>query len=159
MRQYETIAIFDPDLSEEQRGSLLDRIKETLNQHEGLLVEADEWGGRKLAYEIKKKERGYYVCLNYCGNGELVNELERQFRIDDRVLKYMTVVLDKFADVDQIRDQLAKAAEAEAAAAREQAEAQSLEEKETPSLEAESGAASDPEQNEPVQPESNEEEK
>jgi small subunit ribosomal protein S6 len=79
---------------------------------------ADEWGTKKLAYEIKKKDRGYYVCLDYCGSGPLVNEIERFFRIDDRVLKYMTVVLDKDVDIENVKEEIAKAEEAKAAQAK-----------------------------------------
>jgi small subunit ribosomal protein S6 len=57
-----------------------------------------------MAYEIKKKLRGHYTRLDFCGNGDLVDEIERTFRIDDRVMKYMTVLLEKDADVDAIKE-------------------------------------------------------
>jgi small subunit ribosomal protein S6 len=118
MRRYETIVIVDPDLGEEQRGTVFDKIRELIPQMGGLLVEFDEWGGRKLAYEIRKKPRGYYVRINYCGGGNLVSEMERQFRIDDRVMKYMTVLLEKEADMERIQEAMTQSkAEAEAAAA------------------------------------------
>ena len=120
MRRYETIVIVDPDLGEEQRETVFDKIRELIPQMGGLLVEFDEWGGRKLAYEIKKKPRGYYVRINYCGAGNLVSEMERQFRIEDRVMKYMTVLLDKEADMERIQEAMTQSkAEAEAAAATE----------------------------------------
>ena len=68
MRRYETIFIIDPDLSEEGRAPIFERLKDLFPQHNGLLVVIDEWGAKKLAYEIKKKARGYYVRLDYCGN-------------------------------------------------------------------------------------------
>jgi small subunit ribosomal protein S6 len=80
---------------------------------------------KKLAYEIKNKSRGYYVRLDYCGDGGLVSEMERSFRIDDRVIKFMTIVLDKDADPEKVRQEIAKEAEAKAArelAAREKAD-------------------------------------
>jgi len=64
---------------------------------------------RKLAYEIKKKARGYYVRFDYCGLAPLVNEIERFFRIDDRALKYMTVVLDKDVDLEKVKEEKAAA--------------------------------------------------
>ena len=109
MRRYETIFIIDPDLSEEGRAPLFDRLKDLFPQHNGLLVVIDEWGAKKLAYEIKKKARGYYVRLDYCGTGVLVNEIERFFRIDDRVLKYMTVLLEKDVDIESVKEEMAKA--------------------------------------------------
>ena len=108
MRRYETIFIIDPDLSEEGRAPLFERLKDLFLQHNGLLVVVDEWGARKLAYEIKKKPRGYYVRLDYCGAGILVNEIERFFRIDDRVLKYMTVLLEKDVDIESVKEEIAR---------------------------------------------------
>ena len=109
MRRYETFVIIDPDVSGEQREALLARVAEIINQMEGVLVLTDEWGDRKLAYEVKKKARGYYVRFDYCGSGTLVNEIERFFRIDDRALKYMTVLLDKQVDLQKIEDEKASA--------------------------------------------------
>jgi small subunit ribosomal protein S6 len=114
MRRYETIAIIDPDVSEDDRTSLLNRIKEIIPQQEGVVVQEDLWGARKLAYPIKKKPRGYYARYDYCGKGNAVDELERLFRIDDRVLKYLTVLLEPDVDPEKIK---AEMAEAEAASA------------------------------------------
>jgi small subunit ribosomal protein S6 len=109
MRRYETIVIIDPDLPEDDRSSLLARIRELIPQQAGVLIQEDVWGTKKLAYEIKKKPRGFYVRFDYCGLGSLVDELERSFRIDDRVMKYLTVLLDSDADVEQIQAGIAAA--------------------------------------------------
>ncbi len=109
MRRYETFIIIDPDLSDEERSPIFEKVKDLIQQEECLLVMLDEWGARRLAYEIKKKSRGYYVRLDYCGTGKLVDEMERFFRIDDRVMKYMTVLLDKYADIELIKEEMAKA--------------------------------------------------
>jgi len=111
MRRYETIFIADNDLSEEDRSPIFEKLKDLIQQHNGLLVMVDEWGGKKLAYEIKKKARGYYVRLDYCGSGFLVNEIERFFRIDDRILKFMTVLLDQDVDIEAVKEEIAKAEE------------------------------------------------
>ena len=115
MRRYETFVITDPDISQEEREPVLDRVKELITQQDGFLVFEDVWGERKLAYQIKKKERGHYVRFDYCGLAPLVNEIERFFRIDDRALKYMTIVLDKDADLEKIKEEKA-AAESQRAA-------------------------------------------
>ena len=115
MRRYETIFIADNDLSEEDRSPIFEKLKDLIQQHSGLLVMVDQWGGKKLAYEIKKKARGYYVRLDYCGSGILVNEIERFFRIDDRILKYMTVVLDKDVDIETVKEEIAQIEEAQTA--------------------------------------------
>ena len=110
MRRYETFVIIDPDISQEQREPVVARVKELITQQGGFLAFEDVWGERKLAYEIKKKERGYYIRFDYCGQSELVNEIERFFRIDDRALKYMTVVLDKDVDLEKVKEEQAAAA-------------------------------------------------
>ena len=121
MRRYETIIITDPDLSPEQRDPVLQRVADVINQGDGYLALTDEWGNRKLAYEIKKRDRGYYIRFDFCGTGEMVNEIERFFRIDDRVLKYMTVLIDKAADVEKIKEEIA-AAQSDAEKAKQQPE-------------------------------------
>jgi small subunit ribosomal protein S6 len=113
MRRYETFIILDPDLSAEQRLPVIDRVRDLLTQMAGFLVRIDEWGSRKLAYAIAKKERGYYVRFDFCGTAPLVNEMERFFRIDERVLKHMSVLLDQSPDIERIKEEMAKA-EAEA---------------------------------------------
>jgi len=109
MRRYETFIIIDPDLSDEERSPVFEKVKDLIQQEECLLIMLDEWGDRRLAYEIKKKSRGYYVRLDYCGTGKLVEEIERFSRIDDRVMKYMTVLLDKHADMELLKEEIAKA--------------------------------------------------
>ncbi|MEJ2156780.1 MAG: 30S ribosomal protein S6 [Desulfobacteraceae bacterium] len=116
MRRYETIMIVDPDLSEDDRTSLLSRVKEIIPQQQGVLLKEDLWGTKKLAYEIKKKPRGFYARFDYCGMGPAVDELERFFRIDDGVLKYLTVQLAEEADPEKILSEMA-AEEASATAA------------------------------------------
>jgi small subunit ribosomal protein S6 len=109
MRRYETFVIIDPDISQEERDPVVERVKELIAQMDGFLVFEEVWGDRKLAYEIRKKTRGYYVRFDYCGSVPLVNEIERFFRIDDRALKYMTVVLDKDVDLEKAKEEKAAA--------------------------------------------------
>lgn len=120
MRRYETIVIVDPDITEEDRTSLLTRVQEIIPQQEGVFIQDEHWGTKKLAYEIRKKPRGYYVRLDYCGTGKVVDEIERFFRIDDRVMKYLTVQLDPKADAEKIlADMAAAKTEAQSEAATE----------------------------------------
>ena len=116
MRRYETIIITDPDLSAEQREPIVKRVQDVINQENGYLALTDDWGARKLAYEIKKKARGYYTRFDFCGTAASVDEMERFFRIDDRVLKYMTVLLDKAADIEKIKEEIAASQKKTAAA-------------------------------------------
>jgi small subunit ribosomal protein S6 len=132
MRRYETIFILDPDLAEDQRKLVLDRVTDLITQYKGFLVEFEEWGSRKLAYEIKKKVRGFYIRLDYCGAGDLVDEMERAFRIDDRVLKYMTILLEEDADLEAIKAEMAAKAEQQAQTASTASEPSAVEAAATP---------------------------
>lgn len=118
MRRYETILILDPELGGEQRAPILDRIRETIAREGGTLVRIEEWGTRRMAYAIRKKERGWYARIDYCAGAAAVSEIERFCRIDERVLRYLTVLLDSRPDVARI---LEEASRAEAAAAQAQA--------------------------------------
>lgn len=120
MRRYETIIIMDPDLPAEKQEPVLKRVEETIAQQGGYLALSDDWGTRKLAYAIKKKERGHYIRFDFCGTGAVVNEIERFFRIDDSILKYMTVLLDKKADIEKVKEEVAARA-SQAAAPKEEA--------------------------------------
>ena len=133
MRMYETIFITDPDLQDEVRNTLFDKFKGILEQEGGILANFDDWGNKKLAYEIARKSRGHYICMTYGGTGPLVSELERTFRLDDKVLKYMTILLEKDVDPEALKLQIdaettakneAEAAKVEAEAARAQKEAE-----------------------------------
>ena len=113
MRRYETIVILDPDLSKEAEGPFFDRVNDLIPQFSGVLVETDDWGTKKLAYDIKKKNRGHYVRFDFCGDGALVQEMERFFRIDDRAMKFMTVLLDEEVDMEAINAELSEKAAAQ----------------------------------------------
>jgi small subunit ribosomal protein S6 len=158
MRRYETVVILNPDISGEDRDSFFEKIKEMIPRHGGFLVRTEEWGIQKLAYEIKKKTRGHYSRIDYCGSGGLVSELERFCRIDDRPLKYLTVLLEEQADVESLKEQmaLAEAAAAEAAKPAEEAKVSQEMPAETEEESPASSDVSDPEQ-EPTETEKEEE--
>ena len=124
MRRYETIFITDPDVQEGVRTTMFDKFKNLIAQEKGILVDFDDWGNRKLAYEIMKKSRGHYVCMTYGGDGELIKELERNFRLDDKVLKFMTILLEKDVDPKALKQEI----EAEDAKAVEATETEDTEE-------------------------------
>ncbi|MBN1843195.1 MAG: 30S ribosomal protein S6 [Deltaproteobacteria bacterium] len=113
VRRYETTVIVNPALSQEERQSVLDKLTNLISDAQGLLVKFDEWGEKRLAYEIKKETRGYYVLTEFCGGGSLVKELERNLRLDDRALKYMTVCIDKEVDPERVKAEIEAAAKEE----------------------------------------------
>ncbi|MBI5843496.1 MAG: 30S ribosomal protein S6 [Deltaproteobacteria bacterium] len=114
MRRYETIFIADPDVSEEERKSLVAKFTGIMETQEAYIVAVEDWGAKKLAYEVNRKKRGYYILMDYCAKGNLVHELERVMRIDDRILRYLTVQLADDISVESLKQQLAdEAAEKE----------------------------------------------
>lgn len=113
MRRYQTVFIVNPELSEEQCLPLFDKLKGLISGDGCMLVKFDEWGHKRLAYEIKKHARGYYVLMDFCGDGSLVKEIERNMRLDDRVLKYMTVLQDAAVDMEAVKEEIEAAKEQE----------------------------------------------
>jgi small subunit ribosomal protein S6 len=109
MRKYETVFISDPDLKDQTRSDLFDKVRNIIAKENGILLDFDEWGNKKLAYEIKKKLRGHYVCVKYGGTGDLVRELERNFRLSDDVLKFMTILLSDDVTAQQLEKELQEA--------------------------------------------------
>ncbi len=109
MRKYETVFISDPDIQDQTRTDLFDKVKNIIAKENGYLIDFDDWGNKKLSYEIKKKLRGHYVCVTYGGSGELVKELERNMRLSDDVMKFMTILLSKNVTLEQLEKEAEEA--------------------------------------------------
>ena len=95
MRPYETIFILDPDLEEAQTQTAIEKAKGIITQNKGEILKVEDWGKRKLAYQVKKKAKGHYILIHFIGSSTLVSELERNFRVMDAVIKFQSVRLDK----------------------------------------------------------------
>ena len=93
MRNYETIFILKPSIDEEKRVEAIEKFKSIIAA-DGEIEKVEEWGNRKLAYEIEKLREGYYVLVNFKANPTLPKELERNFKISDDVLRYIIVNLE-----------------------------------------------------------------
>ncbi len=98
MRRYETIYIANPNLDDEALKEIVTKFSDLIKKQKGSIVKIDAWGKRKMAYEVKRFDKGHYVLLDFCGLPEMVMELERNLKLDDRILKYSTVKIDE--DVD-----------------------------------------------------------
>ena len=85
MRRYETICIITPNANEDDITAIIDRTNGVIEQFGGSIIQIDRWGLKKLAYLIMKENQGYYVYSEYAGSPEAVDELERLFRIDEKV--------------------------------------------------------------------------
>lgn len=102
MRHYETLFIVTPDSSEEDLKAVATKIKGVVSGMNGIVTSYDEQGKKKLAYSVKKQNKGYYVLMDYVGSADIVSEIERNMRLDDRVLKYLTVKLADEVDPESI---------------------------------------------------------
>jgi small subunit ribosomal protein S6 len=102
MRHYETLFIVNPDSSEEELKAVATKIKGVVSGMNGIVTSYDEQGKKKLAYSVKKQNKGYYVLMDYVGSADIVSEIERNMRLDDRVLKYLTVKLADQVDPESI---------------------------------------------------------
>ncbi len=90
MRKYETIFVLKPDLEEDARKAAIDKFTGIINS-DGEVTNVDEWGSRRLAYEIDKIREGYYVLVDFVANTDLPAELERNYKISDDVIRYIVV--------------------------------------------------------------------
>ena len=97
-REYETIYIVKPDSDSTQIQTVNERIKGIIEDDEGKPLVVENWGKRKLAYEIKKQQKGIYLYWRYLGKSSVVAEIERNLRMIDSVIRFLTVKVD--ADVD-----------------------------------------------------------
>ncbi len=94
MNKYEAMIIFTPELEEEKRNSLLDRFKGII-EADGTISNFDDWGSRKLAYEINDYTDGYYVVINFEAMPETVKEMDRIAKISDEILRHMIIREDE----------------------------------------------------------------
>ena len=104
MRRYETIFITHPELSEEELSELQQKVNSILASYKGDLIKFDDWGTKKLTYEIRKNSRGHFFLVDYLAGTDLIKELERNLRLNDRVLRFQTVRIG-----DQISPEALKA--------------------------------------------------
>jgi len=109
LRRYETILIAHVDLSEDELTKLIARYEAIVTGQKGIPVKVERWGKRKLAYLIRKQSRGFYILIDYAGASSVVNELERNLKIDDKVLKFMTVLKAEAVDPEALRKEIAEA--------------------------------------------------
>jgi small subunit ribosomal protein S6 len=120
LQRYEVVAIVSADVSEEDINALIERSQTIITDRKGVIAKVDKWGKKHLAYEIKKQKDGYYFLIDFAGDGAIVAEIERTFKIDDRVIKFMTVKKEGASTREGI-DKEAADAEAKRAQARVEA--------------------------------------
>ena len=97
LKDYETVFIMTPVLSEDQTKEAVSKYKEYLTANGAKLVHDESWGLKKLAYPIQKKSSGFYHVIQFKAEGSIISNLELTFKRDERILRYLTVALDKHA--------------------------------------------------------------
>lgn len=90
MNKYETIFVINPELDEEERQSLIQRVKGVI-ENNGSVENIDEWGKRKLAYEVKGYHEGYYVLVNFTADSSIPAELERVYGITEGIIRHIVI--------------------------------------------------------------------
>ena len=100
MNKYELVYIIAPDVDEEGRKALRERVNDLIVRDGGEVVKVEDWGKRRLAYAIDYKTEGWYVLVNFNGNSEMPREIERNLGIIDQVIRYQVIrVLEKRSNV------------------------------------------------------------
>lgn len=97
LNQYETVFIMTPVLSDDQMKEAVEKFRGILREKGAEIVHEENWGLKKLAYPIQKKSTGFYHLLEYRAEGEIINDLEIAYKRDEKILRFLTVKLDKHA--------------------------------------------------------------
>lgn len=107
MRTYETIVVIDSLLKSEEIDAVIEKVTRIINNNGGKINSLDHWGKKRLAYEIKKRQYGYYIEIIFEAPGNIIKTLEREFRLDENILRYLSILLDRKA-IKYIEDQRAR---------------------------------------------------
>jgi small subunit ribosomal protein S6 len=92
LRGYELILIVDPEVTEDEVGTVTNKVTETIAQLQGKVVKVEKWGKRKLAYKVKKNPKGYYVILYFMASPQTLKEIERTLRYNEKILRYQMIL-------------------------------------------------------------------
>jgi small subunit ribosomal protein S6 len=115
MRRYESVWVVNGDLPDEEVKSAIDKFSRIISSQGGTLVGLEEWGRRKLSYKIQGAIRGYYVLADFAGSSETIKELERNYRIDDRIIRYLTTKKSDKVNLEALQAEIEARAKAAAA--------------------------------------------
>jgi small subunit ribosomal protein S6 len=106
LNRYEVIFIAHSDLSKDDLDGLIDRYREIISNFKGMVVKIEKWGMRKLAYKIQKQSKGVYNLIDFVGDAAVVNEMERNFKFDDKVLRFQTIKKADAVDLKEIEKEM-----------------------------------------------------
>ncbi|OGQ04953.1 MAG: 30S ribosomal protein S6 [Deltaproteobacteria bacterium RIFCSPLOWO2_01_44_7] len=111
MKEYETVYILGPRVAEQETQEVSERLSKIIASHKGKVLMNRSWGKKQIAFPIQKEKEGVFVQLNYAGGGTLVGEIERSLKLDEKVLRFLTVTLNEEVDVDKRSQELASLTE------------------------------------------------
>lgn len=103
LNEYETIYVARPDLTDDVMSRITQKCEAVIASNQGTILVSEDWGKRKLAFLVKKHQRGHYMYLNYVGPAALIAEMERTLGIEDNLLRFLTVKLEDDVDVEARR--------------------------------------------------------
>jgi len=101
LRHYETMFLLHPELNAEDRDDAVEKFSNIIINDDGQIVHTDKWPLKKLAYKVQKQSHGYYVVLDFGAKSSTIQELTRNFRLDERVMKFITTKLDDEFDAEE----------------------------------------------------------
>jgi small subunit ribosomal protein S6 len=102
MRHYETIYILNPNLSDEDYHEIINKFNKLIENNKGVIIKTKEWGKQRLAYAINKFNNGFYILVSFCANSDVTSELEKNFKIEENILKYQTIKIADNADPQEL---------------------------------------------------------
>ena len=97
LNHYETVFIVTPVLSDAQMKETVQKFRDLITGEGGEIVYEEDWGLKKLAYPIQKKTTGYYYLIEFMADGSFIKKFETEYRRDERVIRFLTFAMDKFA--------------------------------------------------------------
>ena len=103
MRRYEAVIIIEPDVADDEVKALTEKFGELIKSQDGEVIKIEDWGIKKLAYLVRKRDKGRYILFDFVSGPTLISEIERQFKISENIMKYLTVKLDEDVDLEAFK--------------------------------------------------------
>jgi small subunit ribosomal protein S6 len=113
IRYYETVVVIDPQIGDDTVKNIVEKTKEVITHSGAVITKVEEWGKRKLAYAIKKKTYGHYVCIEFEGGGDVVKHLQEYYHITEDILRYLTILVDSRLREERKRERVLPAVQEE----------------------------------------------
>ncbi len=130
LRHYETMFLLHPELSTDDRDDAVEKFSGIITDDGGQIVNIDKWPLKKLAYKVQKQTHGYYVVIDFGAKSSTIQELTRNFRLDERVMKFITTKLDDEFNAEEAAKKYEQAQKEEEAPAEPSSESSSGEKEE-----------------------------